>query len=612
MGDPVRFVLTGTLSALVNTNDTYYVLTSNPQVGISLVANPGDTIPIAFSSVGTDPGEAIIVLAQTEIDTEGSDPWGGSTYNNGDGTYRLYVNNPTGLTANRYYLIGTEIVFSRTDASPVEPFYIDVERAKDSTQLVEHADGSDIVQLGRDIEATFIFPQPLDATITSIGIGEFSAATNPDDLLRLNGKEFVRVTAIDPSNAQKFVINDGDFGPFEDEDAVKTFEITSTTGNAFLIGDLNIGYDRSPNSLLRPDVENENLIFARTGTASSTATGADLAGSGGGNLRVHNSIELSGNQTISGVERQYMVITNGQRPRFYVETASGDTQLFAGAKLRMWNDEVFTTGGWTKDRDFSALSVTNLDQLKVEIDGATGNADFGGTLRVRDDVSVGFVDGGTGLFVEKFNIESTTGSMTLGDSLTVNGTPFVTATNPSIFSVLSLGDDQALEGENTKEFTIRQDASIDAFGEDNFYNANGGRKTIFVDVQGNTDAQAIQLRSNLNYAVRPTSDLILKLPPWTDPFGNTYTPQTGDIIRIFDVGGALNFAINLVIRANGDSIQGSTGGTTIGGLPTEYGSGGELVINTPNAALGLIYLGAEDGDGTSIPGSNRGWFLTEI
>ena len=82
------------------------------------------------------------------------------------------------------------------------------------------------------------------------------------------------------------------------------------------------------------------------------------------------------------------------------------------------------------------------------------------------------------------------------------------------------------------------------------------------------------------------------------------------MIRIVDVGGALNSAINLVIRHTG-AIQGQLGGTTLGGLNSSFG-GGELIINTPNAAFGLIYLAASDAEGNSIPGAQQGWFLTEI
>jgi hypothetical protein len=138
----------------------------------------------------------------------------------------------------------------------------------------------------------------------------------------------------------------------------------------------------------------------------------------------------------------------------------------------------------------------------------------------------------------------------------------------------------------------------------------GGEKTLFISSQGNTHASAFGtdtnqfiLVPNLQYIVRPSSTLILRLPS---------EAVTGDIIRIVDAGGALNFAINLVVRApSGVRIQGRLGGSTLGGLGSEYGSG-ELVVNTPNAAFGLIYVGDVDGNNVGIAGEQQGWYLMEI
>jgi hypothetical protein len=88
---------------------------------------------------------------------------------------------------------------------------------------------------------------------------------------------------------------------------------------------------------------------------------------------------------------------------------------------------------------------------------------------------------------------------------------------------------------------------------------------------------------------------------------------TGDTIRIVDVGGALNFAINLVVRVAAGSnvrIQGSIQGSSLGGVSNF--NGGELVVNTPNAAFGLIYAGDSDSEGNGISSEQQGWFLMEI
>ena len=84
------------------------------------------------------------------------------------------------------------------------------------------------------------------------------------------------------------------------------------------------------------------------------------------------------------------------------------------------------------------------------------------------------------------------------------------------------------------------------------------------------------------------------------------------MIRFVDIGGNLTYNCQLVIRAqSGVRIQGDNSGTTLGGLSTAYG-GGELIVNTRNAAFGLIYIGATDGDGTNIGSADQGWRLVEV
>ena len=101
-------------------------------------------------------------------------------------------------------------------------------------------------------------------------------------LLRLNkgtaAEEYVRISTINTGDFQQFIITNGDFGtPTLPQDPTTVFSVASTTGNTFALGDVTIGFD--------------------DGVTSSTATGSTDATTGGGNLTVHNSIELSGNTT---------------------------------------------------------------------------------------------------------------------------------------------------------------------------------------------------------------------------------------------------------------------------------------------------------------------------
>ena len=622
-GNPVIFTDIGNLTNVV-VDTIYFVIDSegssvsntSGSSGIIISETPnGPALPIGLVGGATDAGNARIVLAQTQIDTSGGDAWGGSAFLqqpagfNGQDVYRLFLNNPQGVGANQYLLVNKEVLFTINEPSFDAPYFVDVVRAQDGTALVEHPDGDRIFGLGKEVAATYIFPSPLNATDTNLNVGEFTAVVEPGDLFRLNpagaSSEWVRITNINLSDAQSLVVNNGDFGselnPLEPYDV---FKVVSTNGNTRIIGDLTIGYDTSIASLLDDDVENSQEISARTSRSSSTAfAGGGLDETGGGTLRVHNSIELSGNATTSLPERQYMVITNGEFPRFFFETASGDMSLYGGqsggANFTIYSDEFFSGGPWSKTRTDSASNV------KFNVAGQTGNTIVAGTLRGGDDLNIGTLvdrtqpESPTNFYTSRFSVAADTGVTIAGESLTITGqisaTPLPTT---PIFDVQGLGVD------GLRSFTINQDASINAFGQEAFYNLNGGRKTIFVSEQGNTDQTARQLVSNLQYAVRPSSTLILKLPDTN--------VQTGDTVRIVDVGGALNSAISLVIRAGTtDPIQGQLGGTTLGGLASTY-QGGELIVNTPNAAFGLIYLGASDAEGSSIPGAQQGWFLMEI
>ena len=106
--------------------------------------------------------------------------------------------------------------------------------------------------------------------------------------------------------------------------------------------------------------------------------------------------------------------------------------------------------------------------------------------------------------------------------------------------------------------------------------------------------------------VQNTQTLIVTLPT---------APQTGDIVRMIDVGGNLKYDTTLVVRTvegTGDSIQGDATGTLFGDRITPYPSG-ELVVQTPNAAFALIYLGGSDSNNQSgIPASVQGWWLMEV
>jgi hypothetical protein len=553
-GNPVRFVTTGNLNN-VDTDTTYYIRAKD-ETGFTLSTSADGALhPIGLIGSSTDAGNAAIYLDYTAIDTVGSVSISATQTT-------IELNNPQGISINDFLLIGTEIVRTTNFPSPNKPYIVSVARGQDGTQPVAHPDNTRVAKLFRQQNAAFIFPNPTTPTATSLNLSDFSGTFRLNDILRLNkgtsAEEFVRITQINTADAQSFIINDGDFGSeAAPKNPLTTFSVVSTSGDTFALGDVTIGFDDGVNSSTASVVNN-------------------ILNSGGGNLKVHNSIELSGNTTTSTPQKQYFVITNGNTPKFYVESATGNTRLYDGANLRIFKDSYFLSGSFDKTR----LDIAS--DIAFEVLGTSGNTRISGTLTVGNNFTI--KNGLSGS--NTFTVDSSTGTTFVGRHLTING--IASASPSSAVTSLQITN---LGVNGNKPFRIKQDSSIDAFGKNNFYNINGGRRTIYVTSTGGV--VSTPLETNVNYLVRPSSNLTLNLPS---------TAITGDLIRFVDVVGALRFNIGLIINApSGVRIQGDASGGF-----------GQLIVNTPNAAFGLLFVGESDANGTGIPEESRGWWLTEI
>ena len=192
------------------------------------------------------------------------------------------------------------------------------------------------------------------------------------------------------------------------------------------------------------------------------------------------------------------------------------------------------------------------------------------------------------------------GNVTAQNTLTITGTASASPTESDVLSVQNLG----INGGS--EYTIKQDRSIDAFGLTNFTTSSGARHSRYLSAA--SPEADLTLIANIVYMVnvQNTQTLILTLPA---------SPQTGDVVRMIDVGGNLKYDTTLVLRTpetSGTPIQGDSTGTLFGDRLTPYPSG-ELVVQTPNAGFALIYLGATDSnDQIGIPTSVQGWWLMEV
>ncbi len=216
--------------------------------------------------------------------------------------------------------------------------------------------------------------------------------------------------------------------------------------------------------------------------------------------------------------------------------------------------------------------------------------------------------------------------VTIGGDLQINGNDIKSSTGATVLSLnandatfadnLTIGGDLTLNGGDftvnsgaTERFAVNANGSIDFGGITNYFTPTGGRKWVYVPTSSNTQSSITdseRLISNTNYFVAPSGNgsvLILLLPT---------SPQNGDMIRIVDIAGQLKYNTQLILRApTSVRIQGDSTGSALG-LSTGTYAGGELIVNTPNCAFGLVYVGSLDGNSASIPATYRGWWLMEI
>ena len=190
------------------------------------------------------------------------------------------------------------------------------------------------------------------------------------------------------------------------------------------------------------------------------------------------------------------------------------------------------------------------------------------------------------------------GEVVAGTSVTIRGEGSTAPTAVPQLSLTNLG----VNGVYT--YDINKDASINAYGIDNFITRTGGTHTRYIAT--GAEESATYLIPNITYMVNvETSDeFVVYLPA---------NPITGDTVNIIDVGGNLTYNTSLIVRAQGigTRVQGDSTGTILGGLTVQYPSG-ELVVQTPNAAFTLIYLGGVDSNGGVVGGSASGWWLKEV
>ena len=294
--------------------------------------------------------------------------------------------------------------------------------------------------------------------------------------------------------------------------------------------------------------------------------------------------------------------------KFTVEGSSGNTNIAGTLTVEntitlngstIPNTEFFTITNGGPSFEDDGVTVDVPLRTTFQVDTATGNLTMNG-----GNIDIFGSDGTTPRLT--FNNSSgdftTYGSFSaLGDGMSTFGGPVTMAGDLTVN-----GGDLQVNQNGVEVFAVDDDGSLNIGGIENYFSSTGGRKWLVAN------SNIINAVANVNYFIDISGTSLFKLPA---------NAQMGDMIRIIDIGGVLSYDKSLVVRApNLVRIQGSvsnTGtsvtGNTLGENFSLTHDGGELVVQTPNAAFGLVYAGTSDADGG--PGANpnkAGWYLMDV
>ena len=552
------------------------------------------------------------------VDTAGAGPWGGSFFQNAIGTYTANSGAAlVALTGNQFYLPlassptyaeGDDILIDSTIATGVHPeivkvapgglvrttaspYYIIVERQPYGTflpQKTTHPDDTITRKVNVALDATWLTANTDGAGTSDVfNLAEFGGTLANGDYIFVDRNttgttgEAVKIASSVGATAQKLIVTNG-------AGATK-FEVNSVTGativsDAVSLGGLTVYGPLNFVGSCVSTTENRKFKLSNTtgetfsvdmcngettitqGTLTTDVKALDATATWNSAATTFTGIKLNVTNTASNDASKLIDLQIGGTTRFNVDASSGDTYL---------RGDLTVNGNDIKSSTNTALTLSGSDVTVVGDLTVTGN-----DIKSSTGATVLTLSANDATFADK---------LTVTGDLTVNGGDF------------------AVNSGGTERFNVNSNGAIDLGGITQYFTPTGGRKWIYIPTQSNTQTSAILLSSNTNYYVIPSgsgSNLILTLPS---------SPSNGDMIRILDLGGQITYNTQLIIRAtNSKSIQGDTTGSTFGMSSGSYTGGGELIINTPNVGLGLVYVGDVDGIGTAIPSNVQGWRLTEI
>jgi len=367
----------------------------------------------------------------------------------------------------------------------------------------------------------------------------------------------------------------------------------------------------------------------------------------GGTISTADYLRLSGTEFVAiaeliSTDPQALIVNDGGSPAtdvFRVDSTTGNTKILGDVNVgvgfnkftiesttgntniegTLTTENTLTINGSTIEqtqwfRITNGGDTNNAVRTTLEVDTATGDLTING-----GDINVYGDDGTT----PRLTFVNNTGDFRVYGSLSATGTGSSKFGGPVIigqyFGVTSdpewlynadadltiNGGDLTINQEGETIFSVENDGAVTIAGIPDFFSQTGGRTWIYA-----ADS-VIDAVSNVNYFVGATGNTLFRLPT---------NALMGDMIRIIDIGGSLTYNLSLVIRAPDNvKVQGessNTGSAMISGIGNSnlagY-NGGELIVQTPNAGLALVYAGSSTPSGGSgVPSGQVGWYIVEV
>ena len=440
-------------------------------------------------------------------------------------------------------------------ANPSDPlgYRLIVNRGQEGTGVYDnHPDGCVIAKLIKQSNASYITGSDLDFD-GIIDIPENGIPATSDDS-RIGVAEFGGT------------ISTLDYLRLSDSEFVSIKDLISTSPQSLIVND---GGSPAAEVFKVESTTGDTYIFGDI--FAGTGFNKFVVDSATGNTNISGKLEVQNNLTINGSvfpETQWFRITNGGpagginlRTTFEIDTANGNVVMNGG------NLNIYGTDGTTPRLSFDNSSGDFTTYGSFSALGS-GVSEFGGSVKIyTGGLDITYRDG-TGDQVDR--------RLVIKDS------------------------------DENEMFSVEEDGGMTVAKIPNYISRTGGRKWV------SSSETVINAEPNVNYFVNPTGNTIFKLPT---------NPLIGDMIRIIDISGSLTFNLSLVVRAPDDTrVQGELSNTgsavLIGVPPSAYAgyNGGELVVQTPHAAFGLVYAGAVDPDGNSstVPSALTGWYLMDV